>query len=111
MSLLETHSQKAHNVIASRYGFGCGDYSPDRCFNTDRGFLLHLYIMLDPLMDVKYNEGMASKKLPPDIKDYFVKMGRTGGKLGGRIRADRLSQKRRSEIARKASEARWGKKG
>ena len=67
--------------------------------------------MLDPLKEVNYNDGMANKKLPTEIRDYFVKMGRTGGKLGGRIRADKLSERRRSEIARKASEARWGKRG
>jgi hypothetical protein len=66
--------------------------------------------MLDPLMEVKYNSHMATKKLPQDIKAYFVKMGSKGGKLGGRIRADKLSRERRSEIARNASVARWGKR-
>jgi hypothetical protein len=39
---------------------------------------------------VMYDEGMA-KRLPADIRAYFVRMGRTGGKLGGRIRAEKLS--------------------
>ncbi len=32
-----------------------------------------------------------------------------GGKIGGRIRAEKLSAERRSEIARKAAAARWRK--
>jgi hypothetical protein len=31
---------------------------------------------------VTYNEYMA-KKLPPEVRAYFVRMGRKGGKLGG----------------------------
>jgi hypothetical protein len=33
-----------------------------------------------------------------------------GGKAGGPARAAKLSARRRREIARKAAEARWGKK-
>jgi hypothetical protein len=33
--------------------------------------------------------------------------GRKGGLRGGKARAERLSAERRSEIARKAAEARW----
>jgi hypothetical protein len=35
--------------------------------------------------------------------------GRNGGRKGGPARAAKLSQERRSEIARKAAEARWRK--
>jgi hypothetical protein len=35
--------------------------------------------------------------------------GRNGGLKGGKARASKLSAKRRSEIARKAVEARWAK--
>jgi hypothetical protein len=66
--------------------------------------------MLDPLKEVKYNPGMSTKKLPPEIKAYFIKMGSVGGKTGGRIRADRLTAERRKEIAQKASAARWKRK-
>jgi hypothetical protein len=37
-------------------------------------------------------------------------LGRRGGLKGGPARAKALSKKRRSEIARKAAEARWKKK-
>ncbi len=36
-----------------------------------------------------------------------AELGRRGGKKGGRARAESLSAKRRSEIARKAAKARW----
>ena len=35
---------------------------------------------------------------------------RAGGRVGGRARANKLSAKRRKEIAQKAAAARWGKK-
>ena len=37
-------------------------------------------------------------------------VARAGGLAGGPARAKKLSSKRRSDIARKAAEARWGKK-
>lgn len=36
-----------------------------------------------------------------------VELGRLGGLKGGRARAEKLSAARRSEIARKAAQARW----
>jgi hypothetical protein len=48
--------------------------------------------------------------MPDAVKQYFIKMGRKGGKLGGRVRAENLTPKQRSEAARKAVMARWGKK-
>jgi hypothetical protein len=38
-----------------------------------------------------------------------VELGRRGGLKGGKARAEKLSKKRRSEIARKAARARWGR--
>ncbi len=40
-----------------------------------------------------------------------VALGRLGGKKGGLARAKKLSKKRRSEIAKLAAQARWGKGG
>ncbi len=37
-----------------------------------------------------------------------VALGRLGGLKGGKARAKKLSKKRRSEIAKKAAQARWG---
>lgn len=52
---------------------------------------------------------MTKKKLPSDVRAYFAKMGRKGGLLGGKARADKLSAEERSESARKAVNARWAK--
>lgn len=57
---------------------------------------------------VTYTVAM-SKQLPADVREYFVKMGRKGGKLGGSIRAAKLTPEQRSESARKAVLARWAK--
>lgn len=44
------------------------------------------------------------------VKDAAsVELGRLGGLIGGKARAAKLSPERRSEIARKAAEARWSK--
>jgi len=54
---------------------------------------------------------MASKrKLPAEVLSFFKAEGRKGGLEGGKIRADKLSPKRRKEIAQKAAQARWGKR-
>ena len=40
-----------------------------------------------------------------------VELGRLGGLKGGKARAAKLSPAKRKAIAKKAAEARWGKKG
>lgn len=45
----------------------------------------------------------------PQKNSAAVALGRLGGQKGGRVRAQRLSARRRSEIARKAARARWDK--
>ena len=46
----------------------------------------------------------------PEKNPAAVALGRLGGLKGGKARAAKLSKKRRSEIARKAAQARWEKK-
>ena len=46
---------------------------------------------------------------PPAKDPERVARGKLGGAKGGKIRADKLTPQRRSEIARKAAEARWGR--
>jgi hypothetical protein len=54
---------------------------------------------------------MAKKQL---TREFFQKEGAKGGKLGGseggKKRAENLTAKARSEIAKKAAAARWAKK-
>lgn len=53
---------------------------------------------------------MRKKRLPEDIRDYFVRMGRIGGQKGVQARLEKVSPERRKEIAQKAIAARWAKK-
>jgi hypothetical protein len=46
----------------------------------------------------------------PDKNEAAVTLGKLGGLKGGNARADKLSDERKSEIARKAANARWNKK-
>jgi len=41
------------------------------------------------------------------VSKYLARIGREGGKKGGKIRAERLSSAKRAEIASKAAKARW----
>lgn len=41
---------------------------------------------------------------------HAVALGRLGGQKGGKARAEKLSPKKRTEIARKAAAARWESK-
>lgn len=51
------------------------------------------------------------KKKPaePEKNPAAVALGRLGGLKGGKARAEKLSTKKRSEIAKKAAKARWKK--
>jgi hypothetical protein len=53
---------------------------------------------------------MKPKILPQSVKNYFAEMGAEGGRIGGRIRAEKLSPERRKEIAKKANAARLEKR-
>lgn len=47
----------------------------------------------------------------PKKNEAAVALGRLGGLKGGKARAAKLSAKKRREIAKKAADARWKKKG
>lgn len=91
--------------------------------------------MLDRISKNLYIWGMAKAKHPADLnkraksivdiatgeidqtpveKDALSSaaslLGRKGGAKGGKARAESLSPKRRSEIAKKAAQQRWSKK-
>jgi hypothetical protein len=53
---------------------------------------------------------MRRKRLPADVRDYFVEMGRIGGQKGAAARMEKISPERRREIAQNAIAARWAKK-
>lgn len=47
---------------------------------------------------------------PDEMRRVMSALGRTGGLKGGKARAESLTPKKRSEIAKKAAAARWGEK-
>jgi len=47
----------------------------------------------------------------PDKNPAAQALGRLGGLKGGKARAASMTPEERKEVARKAAEARWGKKG
>jgi len=55
-----------------------------------------------------YDKGVA-KRLPKEIRLYFSKLGKKGGKKGGAVRASNMTPAQRSESARNAVIARWAK--
>jgi len=59
---------------------------------------------------VQYHRDMRGKRLPKDIREYFVKMGRIGGRKGVAVRMEKVSPERRREIAQKSIAVRWAKK-
>jgi hypothetical protein len=53
---------------------------------------------------------MAKKRIPAEVRKYFVEMGRIGGQIGVAARMEKVSPERRKEIAQKAIAARWAKR-
>jgi len=58
-------------------------------------------------------ESVEPERVAPDPSDAEISrvmaaLGRRGGKVGGRARADSMTAARRKEIAAKAARARWG---
>lgn len=53
-------------------------------------------------------EDTEREETPVKVKDPLaVELGRRGGLKGGKARAEKLSQKQRRNIAKKAAKARW----
>ena len=59
---------------------------------------------------MEFAGGRVMQTGEPEKNPAAVALGRLGGKKGGPARAKKLTKKRRSEIAKKAAEARWQKK-
>ena len=59
----------------------------------------------------KYEPGVEEKPVDPSKNPHAVALGRLGGLKGGVARAAALGPRKRSQIAAKAAQARWGKKG
>ncbi len=48
-------------------------------------------------------------QLPKGVRALFARFGSEGGKIGGKARWEGTTPEERSEIARKAANARWNK--
>jgi len=63
------------------------------------------FTLLAPAVEHCYACAMPKRKNPA-----AVALGRLGGKACAKVRNERLSPEKRSEIARKAVQARWAKR-
>jgi hypothetical protein len=64
-----------------------------------------------PKKTKKKAAGSTNAASPKTIPlDYFREMGRRGGRIGGKRRAQQMTAEERKELARKAAMARWAKK-
>ena len=57
---------------------------------------------------VRESTGGAEEPDKKEISRVMAGLGRKGGKIGGKGRAESLDQKRRSQIASQAAKKRWG---
>ncbi len=60
------------------------------------------------ILDV-FTGDAPNEEPPPEKNPAAVALGKLGGSKGGQARNNALTPKRRSEIAAKAAQARWGK--
>lgn len=60
-------------------------------------------------MDVNKIAHKVVAKTTEDKNPAAVALGRLGGLVGGHARAQKLSTKRKKEIAKRAAKARWSK--
>ena len=60
------------------------------------------------IVDMATGEAPADTVADDGKNPAAVALGRLGGLKGGKARAESLSKKKRSEIAKKAAAARWG---
>jgi hypothetical protein len=64
------------------------------------------------IVDDAINDEAKVSHYPPETAEKdpaAVSLGRRGGLKGGKARAEKLTPEQRSEIARKAAQARWTK--
>ncbi len=62
------------------------------------------------LIEIAASLVKSTTKVSPHKNPAAVALGRLGGLKGGKARAEKLSSKRRKEIAKKAANSRWSKK-
>lgn len=61
------------------------------------------------IVDLSVGEETEEQPIEREKNPHAVALGRLGGQRGGKVRAERLSATKRSEIARAAARSRWNK--
>jgi len=61
------------------------------------------------IVDQATNEDKPQSEDQPQKNKAAQELGRLGGLKGGKARAEKMTPEQRSEIAKKAAKARWGK--
>jgi hypothetical protein len=62
------------------------------------------------IVDLSVGEETEEQPLEREKNPHAVALGRLGGQRGGKVRAERLTAAKRSEIARVAARSRWNKR-
>ncbi|MGA9308720.1 MAG: hypothetical protein WBW31_25220 [Candidatus Sulfotelmatobacter sp.] len=62
------------------------------------------------IVDLSVGEETEEQPIEREKNPHAVALGRLGGQRGGKIRAERLTATKRSEIARVAARSRWNKR-
>ena len=62
------------------------------------------------IVDLSVGEETEEQPIEREKNPHAVALGRLGGQRGGKVRAERLSAAKRSEIARAAARSRWNKR-
>lgn len=76
--------------------------------STDKGRTQDVNQLAKSIVDLATGNPITEEPLPFTQKNpAAVALGRLGGLKGGKARAEKLSAKKRSEIAKKAAAARW----
>ena len=65
--------------------------------------------LIGDILTGQVEDRAPTRPADPHKDQAAVALGRKGGLKGGRARADKMSAGQRTEIARKAAKARWGK--
>jgi hypothetical protein len=65
--------------------------------------------VVDTVIERSEADAEPEIEITPEMRAAAAAFGRIGGKIGGPRRAEALSARKRSEIAKKAAESRWKK--
>lgn len=81
---------------------------PDKRRPRDPNQLAHRIMLESTGQADRFEPGIKQKPIDPSKNPHAVALGRLGGLKGGAARAKALEPKKRSEIAKKAAQTRWG---